>query len=179
MSDEIAPKIPYEDLTLDQRLAMVDLLVLEMENVLTNGMVEVDPEGRENIAVSQRDGYALSMWREAGMKAVVIARKDLAAARAWAEARDITFRVHTGSKAPAVRAIVFENESHPQKMCYLGAEMDDLPAMMIAGVAACTADAPRWVKGGAELVLDSPGGAGALRELVEHLLALRRLEEQG
>ncbi len=176
MSEEIVTKVPYEEMDLDQRLTMVDLLVLELENVLTDGGVEVDAEGRETIVISQRDAYGLAMWREAGFHAVVIARKDLGAARAWAEARDIPFRVHTGAKAPALQAIIFEHESHPQKLCYLGAEMDDLPAMMIAGVAACTADAPRWVRGGSELVLESPGGAGAVRELVEHLLALRRAE---
>lgn len=175
----ITPKRPREELDLEQRLSEIRLLVIEMEGALTDGTTTCDHQGRESITTCRADQLALAQWRQAGNLVVVVAREDLEAARAWCEKRGFTFRPHQGhNKAALMQTIIFEHELTPPQVCYLGAELDDLPAMMVAGVAAAPAGANPWAQGAAHLVLSAQGGAGAVRELVEQILERQHPERK-
>jgi 3-deoxy-D-manno-octulosonate 8-phosphate phosphatase KdsC-like HAD superfamily phosphatase len=173
MTAMLEPKAPQEKKDLDTLLAEAGVLVLEMEGVLTDGAALVGPDGAESLSVHGADARALAVWRQAGGKLVVVAREDLPAARAWCEAREIAFRTHQGRKAPMLQALLFELQAMPNDVCYAGADLDDLPAMLIAGVTAAPADAHLWAREAAAVQLSRPGGRGAARELVDLLLDKR------
>ena len=66
----------------------------------------------------------------------------------------------------------------PEEVAFLGDDLQDLGAMLAAGVAATVADAPEEVRSRAHLVTKACGGRGAVRETVEILLrAQGRWEE--
>ncbi len=175
----ITPKRPHEELDLQERLKEIRLLVIELEGVLTDGTTTCDHQGREAITTRRADLWALSQWRDAGNQVVIVARDDLPAARAWCENHGLTFRPHQGpNKAALMQTVIFEHELTPPQVCYLGAELDDLPAMMVAGLSAAPAGADPWARGAAHLVLSTPGGAGAVRELVEHILERQHPERK-
>jgi 3-deoxy-D-manno-octulosonate 8-phosphate phosphatase (KDO 8-P phosphatase) len=171
----IPPYVPKEDKSLEQRLSEVSILVMEMEGVLTDGRTLVDTQGRESIFIDRRDALALKMWIKDGGKLTLLARADLAAAQEWCRNHGLDFLGHQGAaKNATLQSIIFQNASTPKDVCYLGWDLEDLPPAMIAGVAACPANANVWVRDSAHLVLASPGGRGAVRELIDRLLAGRR-----
>jgi 3-deoxy-D-manno-octulosonate 8-phosphate phosphatase KdsC-like HAD superfamily phosphatase len=169
----LEPKAPQEKKDLDTLMAEARVLVLEMEGVLTDGTTLVAPDGGESLSLYGADVRALDTWRSSGGGLVLVAREDLAAARAWCEAREITFRAHQGRKAPLMQTIIFELGGAPHDICYAGADLDDLPAMLIAQLTAAPADAHLWTREAAQVQLLRPGGRGAVRELVDLLLDKR------
>ena len=170
----ILSRVPQEDKSLEQRLSEVSILVMEMEGVLTDGRTLVDAQGRESIFIDRRDTLALKMWLKDGGKLVLLARTDLGIAHKWCRNHGLDFLGHQGAKNTALQSIIFQNTATPKDVCYLGWDLEDLPPAMIAGVAVCPADANVWVRDSAHLVLASPGGRGAARELIDRLLAGRR-----
>ncbi|MEC9374555.1 MAG: HAD hydrolase family protein, partial [Planctomycetota bacterium] len=58
----------------------------------------------------------------------------------------------------------------PEETIYIGDDLNDLPAMELAGFSACPADARPEVRARVDLVLATRGGAGVFRELADMLL---------
>jgi len=147
------------DADLDRRLARVELLLLDVDGVLTDGGVTLGPDGEETKTFHIRDGLGLRLWRRAGCRAgLVTGRASRAVERRAAELGIDIVRQGVADKAAAVAAIVTE--------C-------DLDAMRACGVKLAPADACREVRTAADLVSALPGGRGAVREVVERMLVAR------
>lgn len=58
----------------------------------------------------------------------------------------------------------------PQEVCYIGDDLPDIPVMLEVGLSATVSDGATEVKQHAKWVLESAGGRGAVRELIERLL---------
>ena len=58
----------------------------------------------------------------------------------------------------------------PEVIAYMGDDVVDLPVLRRVGLAACPADAVAEVRAAAHLVSARPGGHGAARALIEHIL---------
>ena len=166
----LEPKVPQAEKTLTDLMSEVSLLVVEVEGVLSDGRTLVGPDGGESLFIHRADEIALKTWREEGRQVVIMARSDLTAAAAWCQARGLAFRPHTGAKVPALQAVIFEHQMTPHQICYVGALVDDLPPMMVAGLAAAPGDASSWAQGSAHLISKAPAGNGALAELIHRLL---------
>ena len=58
----------------------------------------------------------------------------------------------------------------PEKVAYMGDDLPDLPVMRHVGFAVAVANAVDEVKQCADYVTTRPGGGGAVREVIEHIL---------
>ena len=57
------------------------------------------------------------------------------------------------------------------QVAYIGDDLNDIPVMKMVGISACPADASKAVKMISDIVLETNGGQGCIREFVEeHLL---------
>lgn len=175
--DQIAPKAPEDEKTPAERLPGAQLLVLELEGVATDGRVWTGPQGEMWLAFSRADEAGLAGWLAAGGKALVVAREDLPAGRAWAERLGADFLAVKGDKAQTLRIYVHQAQVKYGQTVYIGSDLDDLTAMTMAGFAACPPQAHPWVRESADLVTTAPAGAGALREVADLLLAQRQTLE--
>lgn len=75
-----------------------------------------------------------------------------------------------GDKGPRFTALCARLGVDPRQTVYLGDDVNDLPAMALAGASACPADADATVRARADLILDTPGGHGCFRELADLIL---------
>jgi 3-deoxy-D-manno-octulosonate 8-phosphate phosphatase (KDO 8-P phosphatase) len=141
-----------------------------MEGVLTDGTVTIDRQGGQSLSFYTPDLLALQEWQQRGGRLAVMARVGLEPAEAWCRAQGFALRGHHGDKAPTMKAVIFENQMTPPDVCFMGAWIGDLPAMIIAGVATAPADADAWAAGAAHLITQAPGGRGAVAELVRLIL---------
>ncbi|MFH1057725.1 MAG: hypothetical protein V1797_03465 [Pseudomonadota bacterium] len=164
------PQKPQDEMTPQELLGQMKLVVLEFEGVVSDGRIWTDQDGRVSAATYRPDELGLMAYLQQGGQVVVIGRRDFAPARLWAERMGVTFREHDGQKNACVQAIVFEHAMTPRHLCYVGRDLDDLTSMSIASLAVAVADADPWAKGASQLVLSAPGGAGAVRELCDLLL---------
>ena len=83
--------------------------------------------------------------------------------------------VAPGDKAERFLALCRAMATPPEHTLYVGVDINDAPAMDLAGTVACPADAHPAVRNRADLVLDAKGGRGALREIADLLIDARHL----
>lgn len=159
---------------LDRRLAGVQLLLLDVDGVLTDGGVTFDDQGVESKTFHIRDGLALRAWQRAGLRAgIVTGRTSRVVDRRAAELGIEIVRQGIDDKLAAATAVVESCGLSWEQTAFLGDDLPDLPVVMRCGVGAAVADACAELKRAAAVVTSLPGGRGAVRELIERMLEAR------
>jgi YrbI family 3-deoxy-D-manno-octulosonate 8-phosphate phosphatase len=159
---------------LDRRLARVQLLLLDVDGVLTDGGVTYDDRGGETKTFHIRDGLALRAWRRAGYRAgIITGRSSAVVERRAAELGIEIIRQGIDDKLVAASEVIAECGLTWEETAFLGDDLPDLPVVMRCGVGAAVADACAELRRAAAVVTTLPGGRGAVRELIERLLGAR------
>jgi 3-deoxy-D-manno-octulosonate 8-phosphate phosphatase (KDO 8-P phosphatase) len=153
------------------RCQPIELLVTDVDGVLTDGLIVLDDRGIETKHFHVRDGLAYSLWHKAGKQAAILSgRKAPAVARRAAELGIAhVLQGHEQKEAP-LRNLIERLGLSPRQVCFVGDDLPDLPALATVGLAACPADATAEVKDAAHLITHAHGGKGTIREVVEIIL---------
>ncbi len=149
----------------------IELICLDVDGVLTDGGIIIDSHGRESKRFHVRDGLGLRVWRTLGGEVAIITGRSGAVVRHRAEELGID-HVFQGSrdKVADFGRLLNDLDISATKAAMIGDDLPDLPVMHLAGYPMAVADAVREVRDAAEYVTTRPGGLGAVREAVEHLL---------
>jgi 3-deoxy-D-manno-octulosonate 8-phosphate phosphatase (KDO 8-P phosphatase) len=147
-----------------------------VDGVLTDGAVFLDESGRERWKrFHVLDGMAVVIAREHGLCVAWISGRQspvVAARGAELGVRHI-FQGVEDKKEALLRIQTLEGVSADQTV-YIGDDINDLPAFEYARVRAAVANAHPDLKKAANWVLQTPGGWGALREVVDAVIAARK-----
>jgi 3-deoxy-D-manno-octulosonate 8-phosphate phosphatase (KDO 8-P phosphatase) len=163
-----------EPADLDSRLARVQLLLLDVDGVLTDGGVTWSNDGVEQKTFNIRDGLGLRLWQRAGCRAGIVTGRSSRIVQLRAEELGIGIvRQGVEDKLEVAGAIVAECGFSWEQTAFIGDDLPDLPVVLRCGVGAAVADACPELVAAADLVTRRPGGRGAVRELIERLLAAR------
>jgi YrbI family 3-deoxy-D-manno-octulosonate 8-phosphate phosphatase len=157
--------------TLQQRCRPIDLLVLDVDGVLTDGRIVYGSEGLEVKAFHVRDGSGLKLWHRAGRRSALITGRtsEVVAVRAR-ELGVATVIQGAADKWPAFCEVLAKSRTAPEAVCYVGDDVPDLEPMRHSGLAVAVADACPEVRACAHYVTRAAGGAGAVREAIQLLL---------
>jgi 3-deoxy-D-manno-octulosonate 8-phosphate phosphatase (KDO 8-P phosphatase) len=157
--------------TLAQRCQAIDLLVMDVDGVLTDGLIILDDHGVETKHFYVRDGSGIHLWRRAGKRAAILSGRAAPVVEKRAAELGIDPVVQgMPEKWVPFQAILGQLGVEPRHTCYMGDDLPDLPVLKAVGLAACPADAIAEVRAQAHLITQAPGGRGAVRELVEAIL---------
>lgn len=160
--------------TIKLRAAAVRLLVLDVDGVLTDGRVLYTDSGDEVKRFHVRDGSGLKAWRSLGLHAAIISgRRSTAVERRAKELGLHPVLLGRDEKGPALAELLSELSLSPEQACAIGDDLPDLPVLLRCGLRVAVADACREVREAAHIVTAAVGGAGAVREAIEHILTLR------
>ncbi len=163
------PGLPPDELA--ARCVPITLLVLDVDGVLTDGIIEVDDRGVESKHFYVRDGSAITLWRRAGHRVAILSGRWAPVVDRRASELGIAPVIQGASdKREAFRKLLDDLQLKPEQVCYMGDDLPDLPVLLTAGLAACPADAAPEVREVAQIVASAPGGRGAVRDLVEFIL---------
>ncbi|MGA3214051.1 MAG: HAD hydrolase family protein, partial [Terriglobales bacterium] len=112
-----------------------------------------------------------SLARKAGLQRALVSGEDSPLVDRLAAKIAIT-EVHKNckDKAAALRTVAEHFHLPLEEICFMGDDVNDLPALALAGLAACPADAQPIVLEKCAFVAKARGGKGAVRELVDHLI---------
>lgn len=156
------------------RVARVELLLLDVDGVLTDGGIIYSDAGEELKRFHVRDGSGLKVWRQAGMRAAIVTgRASAAVDRRAAELGVAPVLQKREDKAAAFAEVLALTGATADRVCAIGDDLADLPVLAAAGVAVAVADACPEVRAAADYVTAVPGGYGAVRDAVEWLLKLQ------
>ncbi len=152
-------------------LDSIDLLVLDVDGVLTDGRIVYGPRGGEIKRFSVRDGQGVKYWLRAGHQAAIMSGRASAAVRRRAEEIGVqAVYENAKDKLPVFEKVLKRFRRTPERVCYVGDDLPDLPVMARVGFAVAPADAVAEVRRAAHYVTRRRGGAGAVRETVELIL---------
>ena len=149
----------------------IDLLVLDVDGVLTDGRVTLDEDGREIKTFHVRDGSGMKYWQRVGRKLALISGRGSPAITARAAELGVEcVRLNAKDKLPVLKEVLNELGIAPERTAVVGDDLPDLPLLRYCGVGIATADAVEEVRKQAVYVTTLPGGAGCVREVIEMIL---------
>ncbi len=159
----------------DRALARrVALLVLDVDGVLTDGRLWYGDGGEALKAFHVRDGYGIKRLLAAGVSVAVISgRSSPAVALRMRELGVTEVLQGVEDKGAALEALLARLKVAPGDCACLVDDAPDLPLLRAVGLPAAVADAEPEVLAAARHVTRRPGGAGAVREFCDWLLAAR------
>lgn len=150
------------------------LLLLDVDGVLTDGGITYGSGGTELLTFHVRDGLAIQMAQAAGIRVAILSgRKSEAVIRRAGELGVTEVVLGTTDKLAAFRDLLSRHHLTAGQTAYVGDDVGDLPLLGEVGLSATVADAPLEVRRAVDVVTRLPGGAGAVRELIEALLRAR------
>lgn len=159
---------------LDDRLREIEVLILDVDGVLTDGRITYSDAGQELQTFHSRDGSGLSIWRRAGKRtALVTGRGSKALDRRAEELKLDVVLQHIKDKRSAFAEVLQRLNVEARQTVVVGDDLPDLPMLRQAGAAFAVADACAEVQSAADQVTLMAGGHGAVREVVERILKVQ------
>ncbi len=147
---------------------------MDVDGVLTDGTFTWSSSGEEFKSFSFEDVMGLSRARKAGLELGLISGEDSVLIDRLARKVLITsVYKDCKDKGEALRHFSDSRGVALSRVAFIGDDVNDLPALEIAGLAFAPANAQQRVKSAVDLVLDRSGGNGAVRQVVEMILAAR------
>jgi len=155
-------------------LASIRLLMLDVDGVLTDGRLHYGSEGETVKSFHARDGRGIKSLLAAGVAVAVISGRNSAAVLRRCEElgiRDIQQGI--ADKAAAGRFLAARLGVELRHSACVGDDSPDVPLMKLVGLAVAVADAHPDARRAAHRRTRLGGGAGAVREVCDWLLASR------
>jgi 3-deoxy-D-manno-octulosonate 8-phosphate phosphatase (KDO 8-P phosphatase) len=163
--------MPLAESELATRCASIELLVVDVDGVMTDGVIAIDDNDVETKHFHVRDGTAFHLWSKAGKRSAILSGRRAACVDIRAAELGITPVIQgSPAKTAPFQAMIRDLGIDAQQVCYVGDDLADLPVLSAVGLAACPADAVPEVRTIAHFVAPSVGGRGAIRDVVELLL---------
>jgi 3-deoxy-D-manno-octulosonate 8-phosphate phosphatase (KDO 8-P phosphatase) len=172
------PLLPYPEEVLE-RARGIQLLILDVDGVLTDGRLYFDAKGETLKVFHVRDGHGIKMAQRGGIEVAMVSGRRSDAAFQRARELGIT-RFYEGvrDKVAILEELLAALNLTPLQVAAVGDELVDLPLFHRVGLGVAVADAVPEVLAAAHWVTRLPGGHGAVREVCDLLLkAQGRWEE--
>jgi 3-deoxy-D-manno-octulosonate 8-phosphate phosphatase (KDO 8-P phosphatase) len=161
-------------MSIAEKAARLQLLLFDVDGVLTDGTLHVHHDGSESKAFWVRDGTAIVYAHRAGLVTGLLSARFSPSTTHRAAQLGITIVEQSSlNKLAVFERILAERGLRDDEVAFMGDDILDLPVLLRAGVSACPADAVPEVRERVDWVSPSPGGRGAVRDLVELVLRAR------
>ncbi len=167
--------MPAPKLKLRVRARKVKLLLLDVDGVLTDGRLLYLPGPRggfvETKGFHSRDGLGIRCAHEAGLKTGILSGRASPVVEHRAQELGIHFiQEAAAEKVGPYEKILRASGLRDEEVCYVGDDIVDLPVLKRCGLAATVSDGHPLLRRYVHYVSKRPGGAGAVREIIELIL---------
>ncbi|HEY1899197.1 MAG TPA: HAD hydrolase family protein [Steroidobacteraceae bacterium] len=154
--------------------AVIRLLILDVDGVLTDGRLYYGVRGEQLQCFSTKDGHGLKSLAHAGVSIAIISGRRSAAVRRRCRELGIRHLVEgSQDKVRDFRVLAAKLAVTAAQCAFIGDDSPDVALLREVGLAFAVADAHASAKAAAHHVTRSGGGCGAVREVCDRLLAAR------
>lgn len=162
-----------------ERAKEVRLLILDVDGVMSDGLIYMGNSGEELKAFNVRDGYGIRCALTSGIEVAIITGRKAKLLEDRCETLGITHLYQGQSdKLIAFRDLLAKLALSPEQAAYIGDDLIDWPVMEQVGLSVAVADAHPLLTPKAHYVTRISGGRGAVREVCDLLLmAQGKLDE--
>ncbi|MFE1526973.1 MULTISPECIES: N-acylneuraminate cytidylyltransferase [Streptomyces] len=150
--------------------ADIDAVVLDFDGTQTDDRVLIDSEGREFVSVHRGDGLGIAALRRSGLTMLILSTEQNPVVAARARKLKLPVLHGIDRKDLALKQWCEEQGIAPERVLYVGNDVNDLPCFALVGWPVAVASAHDVVRGAARAVTTVPGGDGAIREIASWIL---------
>ncbi|MDC0597153.1 HAD hydrolase family protein [Candidatus Pseudothioglobus singularis] len=150
----------------------INVFVFDFDGVLTNNMVHVDQNGKESVICSRGDGLAFDVLRKLKKPTYILSTEKNLVVSSRASKLKIPVIQGIKDKVTGIQEIANNENCKLQDILYIGNDLNDFHVMNICGYTACPADSHKKIKQISSIVLETNGGFGVVRELLEEVFEL-------
>ena len=155
-------------------LARIQLVILDVDGVLTDGRLYFSVHGEAFKVFHVRDGHGIKLLMAAGVAVAAFSGRRSGALATRMRELGVPHVVQACSdKVVALERLTQRLGLDPLNCACLCDDTPDLPLMSAVGVAGAVADAHPVVLAAAHWIARANGGCGAVRELCDALLRAR------
>ncbi len=159
-----------------EKLNHIKAIILDVDGVLTNGILLLTESGEQLRQFNIKDGYALQLAVKNGIKVAVLS---------GARSKGVEHRLRglgiqdiflgLDSKLEVYSNYLIQNNLTPDQVLFMGDDIPDLQVMKLAGLAVCPLDAAEEIKAISHYISAKNGGEGCVRDIVEKVLKIQNL----
>jgi 3-deoxy-D-manno-octulosonate 8-phosphate phosphatase (KDO 8-P phosphatase) len=159
-----------------EKLKHIKAIILDVDGVLTNGILLLTESGEQLRQFNIKDGYALQLAVKKGIKV---------AALSGARSKGVEHRLRglgiqdvflgLDSKLEVYINYLQQNDLTADQVLFMGDDIPDLQVMKLAGLAVCPLDAVEEIKAISHYISSRNGGEGCVRDIVEKVLKIQNL----
>ncbi len=157
-----------------KRAREIELLIFDVDGVLTDGSLFFGDDGQEYKAFNSRDGHGIKMLQKHGVQCAIITGRTSKVVEYRMQNLGIEM-LYQGQhdKTQGYADLIKRTGLQHKQVAYLGDDVVDLPVMRLVGLAIAVQDAHPWVLKHTHWQTPSAGGQGAARDVCEMLLEAR------
>ena len=150
---------------------MIELILLDVDGVLTDGYITYDSEGKEIKSFNVKDGLGLKLARMAGIKTAIISGRNSKVTEIRAKELKIDYVFQSvDDKTEIFLNLIKDLNIKKENTAFIGDDINDLKLLKTVGLSAAVYNAVDEVKNNVDIVLSYCGGKGAVREFIEIIL---------
>ena len=162
------------DAALRPRLAVLRLLCLDVDGVLTDGHLYWAGPGVFSQRFSVKDGVGIRLLEDSGVTVAILSAGDVPSGRDRARSLGLTHAYFgLSDKVATYHDLLRKLGIGRTEAAFMGDELSDLPLLGEAAVSFTVPDAPDEVRSAVDYVTRRPGGDGAVREVADLIRGTR------
>lgn len=151
-------------------IGLIKLFVFDFDGVLTDNLVYVSSEpGIEFVKCNRSDGLAFDAIRKIGIKTIILSSEKNPVVLNRANKLQIQALTGSKDKVASLDEILKNLSLNYDDVFYIGNDINDLNVMLKCKYSACPSDSNALIKEKASFVLESRGGDGVFREILENI----------
>ncbi len=157
----------------------IELLVLDVDGTMTDGKITYSASGDEVKSFNVKDGLGIDGWIGLGKEvAIITGRRSEVIARRAKELRIKYFFEGVKNKNEVLVSLMADLSLVQSQVAAIGDDFNDLSMIAAAGLSFAPADANEYVLKTVDVKLNTNGGDGAIREMIEHIVKEEGLWEK-
>lgn len=175
---QLKNKQPLSEELLLQGLKKIKLLALDVDGVLTDGSIYISPAGEVFKGFNAKDGMAISCALRNNLQIAVITGRQSPIVERRCEELGIKLLMQgVKDKRMALEQLAKDLGLAKNEIAYMGDDLNDIPAFLVAGLSIAPADAAIEVLAMADIFTKAKGGRGAVREAITIILTAQETWE--
>lgn len=149
----------------------IRLLILDVDGVLTSGLIYYGSHGMELKGFHVHDGFGIKLLQETGIHVAIISgKKSDAVAERVKDFKIQHSYLGYDDKLPPYEELKQKLQLNDNQIAYMGDDLLDLPLLRRAGIAITVPQAPEIIRQHVDFITTRKAGKGAVREACELIL---------
>ncbi|MFC1822584.1 KdsC family phosphatase [Thermodesulfobacteriota bacterium] len=158
-------------------LKQIDAIIFDFDGVLTDNRVYIDQNGREMVCCHRGDGLAFDVLRKKTIKLFILSTENNPVVSCRGKKLKVPVFQGVNNKLKSIKILLGKENINLEKVMFVGNDLNDYNVMKVCGIAVCPSDSHPRILDVASIVLETKGGHGVVREIVERVLGINIIKE--